>query len=300
MVLLTIVAIVSASVGLLVALGVVRGWPAKDLRSRFMPDATRAFVLALAAAVLTAVAVLIGSLIYLLRAWPRVAATDLSVARWAAGHATGLSSAALRVVTGMGSTVVVVLAGSAVAILVALRSRRVVPILFIAFVLVGQSLIVHLIKVLVGRPRPSIAVLTGYSGQSFPSGHSAAAAACWGAIAIVLARRTSTGVRAIAYGAAAGVAVAVACSRVFLGVHWTSDVLAGLSVGWAWLAFCTICFGGRLLLAPAGKHSVPALPAEGEGSTVGVDEGVVHQAAPGTHPPADGRRAVHAEPPWRP
>jgi undecaprenyl-diphosphatase len=106
---------------------------------------------------------------------------------------------------------------------------------------------VNLIKVIVGRARPTISVLTGFTGQSFPSGHSAAAAACWGAVALLVARRWSRSGRSAAFGTAAAIAVAVACSRVFLGVHWLSDVIAGLAVGWGWLALCSIAFGGRLL-----------------------------------------------------
>ena len=48
-------------------------------------------------------------------------------------------------------------------------------------------------------------------------------------------------------GAAVAIAVAVATSRVLLGVHWLTDVLAGLALGWAWFALCAIAFGGRLL-----------------------------------------------------
>ena len=48
-------------------------------------------------------------------------------------------------------------------------------------------------------------------------------------------------------GLAAGIAVAVAASRVLLDVHWLSDVIAGLALGWAWFAVCAIAFGGRIL-----------------------------------------------------
>ena len=44
-----------------------------------------------------------------------------------------------------------------------------------------------------------------------------------------------------------GIAVAVAASRVLLDVHWLSDVIAGLALGWAWFAVCGIAFGGRIL-----------------------------------------------------
>jgi hypothetical protein len=58
-----------------------------------------------------------------------------------------------------------------------------------------------------------------------------------------MVRRT----RAFIAACAVAVAVAVACSRVLLGVHWLSDVLAGLAFGWAWFSICAIAFGGRFV-----------------------------------------------------
>lgn len=48
-------------------------------------------------------------------------------------------------------------------------------------------------------------------------------------------------------GSAAALAVLIAGTRVLLGVHWLTDVIAGLVLGWAWFAVCSFAFGGRFL-----------------------------------------------------
>jgi undecaprenyl-diphosphatase len=118
---------------------------------------------------------------------------------------------------------------------------------YLAIIGIGVSLINNALKWTVDRERPDIAQLTGHGGSSFPSGHSAAAAACWAALALVLARRRSRPIRLLTAVVAAAIAIAVAVSRVLLGVHWLSDVVAGLIVGWTWFFLVTIIFGGRLL-----------------------------------------------------
>jgi undecaprenyl-diphosphatase len=111
----------------------------------------------------------------------------------------------------------------------------------------GQNLIVNLTKVIVDRTRPDIDPLTGFSSSSFPSGHSAQAAAMFAAFALVLGRRRTRPVRAALAGAAAFIAISVAATRVLLGAHWLTDVMAGLAVGWGWFAIVSIAFGGRWL-----------------------------------------------------
>jgi undecaprenyl-diphosphatase len=239
--------------------GETRRGLARFLRTRLDPGAATGLALTVAFAVAVVAGVAVGILLYLLRSQPRLAAMDLSVARWAADHATTISTAFLKTVTQLGSTIVVVVVGAIVGLGTSFTTRRVAPTAFILMVLVGNSAITNLIKVLVGRARPTISVLAGFTGQSFPSGHSAAAAACWGAVALLVARHWSHSGRSAAFGAAAAIAVMVACSRVFLGVHWLSDVIAGLAVGWGWLALCSIAFGGRLL-----EFGAPVEMAQGE------------------------------------
>jgi undecaprenyl-diphosphatase len=99
------------------------------------------------------------------------------------------------------------------------------------------------------------------SGPSFPSGHATAAAATWAAAALVLSRGASPRIRAALAGGAAAIAVAVACSRVFLGAHWMSDVVGGLALGWTWFALCAVAFGGRVLRLGEPAERATRVPA---------------------------------------
>jgi undecaprenyl-diphosphatase len=127
------------------------------------------------------------------------------------------------------------------------RRRNVGVLLYLAAVGIGVVLLNNGLKLWVDRERPDIAQLVGHSGASFPSGHSAAAAACWAAIALVVTRHESRRIRVVGAGVAVLIAVAVAASRVLLGVHWLTDVVAGLVVGWAWFFLVSLAFGGRLV-----------------------------------------------------
>jgi membrane-associated phospholipid phosphatase len=124
--------------------------------------------------------------------------------------------------------------------------NRAIPAL-VALTVLGQFAIVNLIKVIVGRARPDLLQLTQFSSSSFPSGHATSAAATFAVIALLVGRRRSRQTRAAITGGAVAIAATVAGTRVLLGVHWLTDVLAGLAIGWAWFALCSVAFGGRLL-----------------------------------------------------
>ena len=114
-------------------------------------------------------------------------------------------------------------------------------------VIVGDKFLTEAIKQLVDRVRPHLNPIAATLGPSFPSGHASTAAALWAAAALVAGRwwgrRAWPGLAALAVA----IAVGVAASRVFLDVHWLTDVIAGLALGWAWFAACAVAFAGRIL-----------------------------------------------------
>jgi membrane-associated phospholipid phosphatase len=182
---------------------------------------------------------------------------DQSVSLFGAHHATALSTNFLRFYTQLGGALVIVPLGVIVAIAETIRQRSVAVFAFLTLVVGGQFLVANVIKAIVDRARPNFDQLTGFSGSSFPSGHAVAAAACLAAFALVIGRRRSLRVRAILAGLAVGLATGIACCRVMLGVHWLTDVLGGLALGWAWFALCSIAFGGYQL-----RFGAPAKTAE--------------------------------------
>jgi membrane-associated phospholipid phosphatase len=215
---------------------------ARLLRSRLDPGAATGLLLT----IVVAIFVLFGVLVYQIRSGSGIVRVDRSIARWADTHATTFSRDVLRVITNLGVGWVVFGVGIVMAF-VAVRylNARNAP-LFLLIVIGGQSLVTQLIKLGVDRTRPVLGIEAGLH-NSFPSGHSASAAATYAACALLLGRGRSPSVRAVLTGSAVAIATAVAASRVLLGLHWFSDVVAGLALGWGWFAIVTLAFGGRLV-----------------------------------------------------
>ncbi|OYX63894.1 MAG: phosphatase PAP2 family protein [Novosphingobium sp. 32-60-15] len=126
----------------------------------------------------------------------------------------------------------------AIVALVFLRLRR--EAVLLAATIAGGWIVNTLVKLAVGRPRPLIVPhLTDAGGQSFPSGHSFNAAVVYIAIALAFAAMSpKRSVRWTLISLAIVLSMGVAVSRVWLGVHFPSDVMAGWlgGAGWAFLA----------------------------------------------------------------
>lgn len=217
------------------------------LRARTDPTKATGLGLTVAVGLVLAAGIGVGVLLGMIHTNAGLARYDLRLAQFGAEHATPFSTSGLRVLTRLGSTEVVVPLAVAIGVVEYRRLASRSLMLFLSLTVLGQFAVTNLVKWIVDRARPNIDPLTGFSGPSFPSGHAAAAAASYAAFALLLGRRRSRRTKTILVGGAAGISVAVALTRVLLGVHWLTDVLAGLAVGWAWFAFCSIAFGGRLL-----------------------------------------------------
>lgn len=153
----------------------------------------------------------------------------------------------------LGSFPILAVAAVGAAIALLLRTRRFLPPLTLLITATETGCIVYLTKIIVGRERPPLADLVGTPAAdgSFPSGHTTNSTVVYGLAALLLAPTISRiAVRRLLYASTALLAVGIGLSRIYLGYHWTTDVLAG------WLLATVVCGAARLIVG-----LLPSLPA---------------------------------------
>ncbi|MEU8899925.1 phosphatase PAP2 family protein [Nocardia sp. NPDC048505] len=179
-------------------------------------------------------------------------AFDDSVRDWALARRTATATDLATVVTHAGSGTAMLALAILAAVLFARRGHRWVAGLILVAA-AGAQPISNLSKLLIGRARPPVGEhLVGVASRSYPSGHSLNSLVVVVIVAVALAavlRRRSQRL-ALAAGTAIFV-VAVGFSRVYLGVHWPTDVLGGWLLGALWLGLCLLGYRAAVARAAA-------------------------------------------------
>lgn len=169
-----------------------------------------------------------------------VARWDTSVAEWFASIRTELLTDIFFASSRFGDTRNIVILMVVAVPLAAALTRRWRPPLFLLVAVGGEVLLFVAAATVVGRSRPAVEHLTPGlpPTSSFPSGHVAATAAAYGAVALLIVAWSTARVRYGAIVVAVVLALSVATARLYIGVHHPTDVMASLLYVSVWLAVC--------------------------------------------------------------
>jgi undecaprenyl-diphosphatase len=186
--------------------------------------------------------------------WVHLMTLDLQMLHNIATHRTPLLTYVFIIVTAFGSAPVAALLSITIASLPSLHLERRVLVPIIVATLGGWTG-TEILKRWISRPRPSlVAPLVDASGFSFPSGHSVVASAAYLTLAILICPQLHHSVqRFVVFITAVLIVLLIAFSRVYLGVHYPSDVLAGICFG----TICAFLVCGSFRIRPAGRFQTP-------------------------------------------
>jgi undecaprenyl-diphosphatase len=204
---------------------------------RFAPGEAAGLVLTLGVAAVLTLGVVFGELLDNVFEGDGVTVADRPVLRFLAAHRQPWSITAAQVITDVGSPVGAAVTAALVGVVLAWLRRSWLPLLVLALAAGGIAVINKVVKQLVSRARPTAtAAVVGEHGFSFPSGHAIGTTVVWLLSAWLISRGLigRFAVRIAVWMMASLIVVAVGTTRVFLGVHYPSDVLAAWALGAAW------------------------------------------------------------------
>jgi membrane-associated phospholipid phosphatase len=174
---------------------------------------------------------------------------DTRFAGWLHERATPGWTDFFEAVTWLGN-VPVLISITLISALVLWRSRRTSELLLLLLAFIGAEILTLGLKLGFQRERPFFAdPLATESTYSFPSGHASISLAVYGTLGFILARHLATArTRITTLAAAAALVLLIGFSRLYLGVHFLTDVVAGFSLGLAWVTFCALLLHLRVRL----------------------------------------------------
>lgn len=172
----------------------------------------------------------------------RVSAIDDAIMTWVIAHRTANLTRMAIDITALGSaTLVILFTLGALFVLLVVGDRRGAFHLLLA--LVGSSLMIAGLKGFLERPRPIGHRLVDAGGYSYPSGHAVSAAVLYVTLALVGSKHfKGPSYRHMLVALAVAVTLLVAASRVYLGVHYPSDITSGTALGAGWAVLLTSVF----------------------------------------------------------
>lgn len=149
----------------------------------------------------------------------------------------------LHLVTELAGTATGVLVFTLITVFLAIQQRWRLAA-FAATTGIGLAILIPASKALIGRARPMVDVpVADLPGSaSFPSGHSMTAVVLWGTLVLIALPAVRRSARLWLVGCAVALVVVIGFTRLALGVHFLSDVLAGWALGTAWLAAMVVSF----------------------------------------------------------
>jgi undecaprenyl-diphosphatase len=172
----------------------------------------------------------------------QVQSIDDSILLWMNAHANPTLDAAALEITALGGVAVVWMV-IFISSMFLWQTRHHYSVFLLWIAVLGGNAINFTLKGLFARPRPELFEwrVPFAPHSSFPSGHSTTAVVLYATLAFLIARLEPSRVtRRLTLGIAGLVILLIGISRVYLGVHHPSDVLAGFTVGLAWSAFCAL------------------------------------------------------------
>lgn len=185
---------------------------------------------------------LLGAFVLLAWHYPHLADFDRSFTSYVQGFRSARVTACMKVITHLGSaTVTIAIAVSVLLYTNYYNQKFLAEARVLAICLSGSWITNEVLKAFFQRTRPDAPALAFAKGYSFPSGHAMISFAFYGLLGYLLwqygHRRHSSATRVGAFVAWL-LAVAIGISRIYLGVHFPSDVIAGFAAGGAWLVGC--------------------------------------------------------------